>query len=341
MLAQTGTNLFWIILLVAVGGATLLFLVLAANFGRLYVMAWFAQANVGIGELVGMWFRGVNSSIIVHAKIQAWKAGLTTITTEDLENHYLARGRVPNVVVAMISAQRANIPLDFRTACAIDLAGRDIVDAVNTSVNPKVIDCPNPALGRDTIDAVAKDGIQLKARARVTVRTNIAGLIGGATEETIVARVGEGIVSAIGSSDSHKQVLENPDRISKAVLDKGLDGGTAYQILSIDIADIDVGANIGARLQGDQAEADTKRFQAEAEKRRAMAIALEQENRAKIEENQALVVLAEAEVPKAMAQAFRDGHLGIMDYYRMRNIQSDTAMRDKIAGDADAKDKNK
>jgi uncharacterized protein YqfA (UPF0365 family) len=310
----------------------LAFLLLLLNFGRLWITALSAKARVSLGDLLGQWLRRVNSSAIVMTKIQAWKAGLTDITTEDLENHYLARGRVPNVVQALISAQRAKIPIDFRTACAIDLAGRDIVDAVHTSVNPKVIDCPNPVAGRTTIDAVAKDGIQLKVKARVTVRTNIQRLVGGATEETIIARVGEGIVSAIGSANSHKEVLENPDRISKAVLAKGLDAGTAFEILSIDIADVDVGENIGARLQADQAEADKKRFQAEAEKRRALAIAQEQENRAQVEANRALVVLAEAEIPKAMADAFRSGHFGVMDYYRMRNIQSDTAMREHIAG---------
>jgi len=306
--------------------------IIVVNFGRLWITAYSAGAKVTWGELIGMFLRRVNSSVIVQAKIQAWKAGLTDISTDDLERHYLARGRVPNVIQALISAQRAKIPLDYRTACAIDLAGRDIVDAVQTSVNPKVIDCPNPAQGRTTIDAVAKDGIQLKVKARVTVRTNIQRLVGGATEETVVARVGEGIVSAIGSSESHKDVLENPDKISKAVLAKGLDAGTAYEILSIDIADVDVGENIGARLQADQAEADKKRFQAEAEKRRAMAIAQEQENRAQVEANRALVVLAESEIPKAIAEAFRSGNLGIMDYYRLRNIQADTAMRDQIAG---------
>ncbi|QOJ15997.1 MAG: flotillin-like protein FloA [Planctomycetia bacterium] len=307
------------------------------NFGQLYVMSLFANARISIGELIGMWFRGVNARAIVDAKIQAYKAGLGDITTDDLENHYLARGRVPNVVRALIAAHRALIPLDYRTACAIDLAGRDIVDAVNTSVNPKVIDCPNPVSGRTTIDAVAKDGIQLKVKARVTVRTAIARLVGGATEETVIARVGEGIVSAIGSATSHKEVLENPDKISKAVLGKGLDAGTAFEILSIDIADVDVGANIGAQLQADQAEADKKRFQAEAEKRRAMAVAQEQENLAKIEENRALVVLAEAEIPRAMADAFRNGHLGVMDYYRLRNVQADTTMRERIAGEGPEK----
>ncbi len=305
--------------------------VLIVNFGRLWITAWSAKAQVSMRELLGMWLRKVNSSTIVYTKIQAWKAGLTDISTEELENHYLARGRVPNVVQALISAQRAKLGLDFRTACAIDLAGRDIVDAVNTSVNPKVIDCPSVESGRNTIDAVAKDGIQLKARARVTVRTCIERLVGGATEETVIARVGEGIVSAIGSVTSHKEVLENPDEISRAVLSKGLDANTAYEILSIDIADVDVGVNIGARLQADQAEADKKRFQAEAEKRRALAVAQEQENIAKVAENRALVVLAEAEVPKAMADAFRSGNLGLLDYYKFKNIQADTGMRQRIA----------
>ena len=225
--------------------------------------------------------------------------------------------------------------MDFDTACSIDLAGRDILDAVQTSVNPKVIDCPNPSLGRTTIDAVAKDGIQLKARARVTVRTNLARLVGGATEETVVARVGEGIVSSIGSAETHKVVLENPDKISKAVIARGLDAGTAFEILSIDIADVDVGENIGAKLQADQAEADKRRFQAEAEQRRAMAVAQEQEFKSEEQKSRALVVLAEAEVPKAMAEAFRQGHLGIMDYYRMRNVMADTDMRSSIASPHD------
>jgi len=334
LVAQGGTD-WW--RYAVIGGGIVLFLLVAiaiilfVNFGRLYVLAWFAKAKVGMGELIGMWMRGVNGTTIVNTKIQAWKAGLTEISTEDLETHYLARGRAQNVVNALVAANRARIALDFRTACAIDLAGRDIVDAVNTSVNPKVIDCPNPVLGRSTIDAVAKDGIQLKVKARVTVKTNLARLIGGATEETVIARVGEGIVSAIGSAETHKAVLENPDRISKAVLAKGLDAGTAFEILSIDIADVDVGDNIGARLQADQAEADKKRYQAEAEKRRAMAMAEEQENKAKVEENRAIVVLAEAEIPKAMADAFRNGRLGVMDYYKLRNVQADTAMRETIA----------
>jgi len=273
----------------------------------------------------------VNPRVIVIARIQAFRAGLQ-VSTEDLENHYLAGGRPTNVVNALIAANRANIDLSWKTATAIDLAGRDILDAVQTSVNPKVIDCPNPASGKTTIDAVAKDGIQVKAKARVTVRANIDRLVGGATEETIIARVGEGIVTTIGSNDTYKSVLENPDQISKKVLEKGLDAGTAFEILSIDIADVDVGENIGAKLQADQAEADKRRFQAEAEKRRAMAMAQEQEMKARTQENRAKVVLAEAEIPLAMAEAFRSGNLGIMDYYRLRNIQADTQMRDNIGG---------
>jgi uncharacterized protein YqfA (UPF0365 family) len=269
---------------------------------------------------------------VVLSRISAVKAGLNDVTTNRLETHYLAGGRVPLVIRSLIAAKAAKIPLSWDQATAIDLAGRDILDAVQTSVNPKVIDCPAVSGQRSTIDAVAQDGIQLKAKAKVTVRTNISRLVGGATEETIIARVGEGIVTTIGSAQSHKAVLENPDSISKTVMAKGLDAGTAFEILSIDIADIDVGDNIGAQLQAAQAEADKKRFQAEAEKRRALALALEQENKAKIQENKALVVLAEAEVPKAMADAFRKGNLGIMDFYRMKNMQADTSMRASIAG---------
>ena len=238
---------------------------------------------------------------------------------------------MPRVVNALIAADRAKIDLDWNTACAIDLAGRDILEAVQTSVNPKVIDCPSGDTGRSTIDAVAQDGIQLRARARVTVRANLARLIGGATEETIIARVGEGIVTTIGSAQDHKAVLENPDSISKVVLGKGLDSGTAFTILSIDIADIDVGDNIGAKLQADQAESDKRRYQAEAEQRRAMAVALEQENRADIEKNQALVTLAQADVPKALAELLRSGNMGIMDYYKMQNVIADTDMRESIS----------
>ncbi len=328
LLAQSW-NLTWIVGGV-VGVVALVTLLIVAQFFRLWLQAYMSDADVSLFDLIGMRLRKVDPHTMVLAKIQLVKAGIHDINTNDLESHYLAGGRVTNVTRAMIAANRAAIELEWKKACAIDLAGRDIVDAVNTSVNPKVIDVPNPDRGKSTIDAVSMDGIQLKAKARVTVRTNISQLIGGATEETVIARVGEGIVSAIGSAESHKRVLENPDRISKAVLSRGLDSGTAFEILSIDIADVDVGQNIGAALQADQAEADKRRFQAEAEKRRAMAIAEAAENRAKVEENRAKVVLAEAEVPKAMAEAFRNGNLGIMDYYRMKNIQADTGMRDSL-----------
>ncbi len=296
---------------------------LLAKFFRLWLQARLSRADVKFSELIGMWLRRVDTRMIVLSKITAVQAGLS-LTTRDLESHYLAGGRVPNVVRALVAANRANIELSFKTATAIDLAGRDIRDAVQTSVNPKVIDCPNPEKGRDTIDAVAQDGIQLKAKARVTVRANIERLIGGATEETIIARVGEGIVTTIGSSISYKGVLENPDSISKSVLSKGLDAGTAFEILSIDIADVDVGTNVGAQLQAAQAEADMRRAKAEAEKRRAMAVAREQEMRALVVEN-------ESKVPLAMAEAFKKGNLGIMDYYRMKNISADTSMRESIA----------
>jgi len=331
LLAQTGTVIF-IIVGIVVGLIVLAFFVLVFQFLGLWIQALMSGAKVSLLELIGMKFRKVNPRVIVLSRIQAVKAGLV-ISTAELETHYLARGDVPRVVRALIAADRASIELPFDKACAIDLAGRDILEAVQTSVNPKVIDCPNPTQGKSTIDAVAQDGIQVKARARVTVRANLARLIGGATEETIIARVGEGIVTTIGSASSHKAVLENPDGITQTVLQKGLDAGTAFEILSIDIADIDVGENIGAKLQADQAEADKRRFQAEAEKRRAMAVAEEQEHQAEVEKNRALVVLAEAEVPKAMAEAFRSGNFGIMDYMRYRNIQADTSMRRTIAGE--------
>ena len=307
-----------------------IFLAILGQFISLWFQALLSKARVSIADLIGMRFRRVDPRIIVISRIRAVKAGLE-ISTNQLETHYLAGGRVQNVVSALIAAKRAKIDLEWDTSASIDLAGRDILDAVNTSVNPKVIDCPNPNLGRPTIDAVAKDGIQLKARARVTVRTNLARLVGGATEETVIARVGEGIVSSIGSAETHKQVLENPDNISRVVMARGLDAGTAFEILSIDIADVDVGDNIGAKLQSDQAEADKFRYQAEAEKRRAMAVAQEQEFKAEEQKNRAQVVLAEAEVPKAMAEAFRQGNLGIMDYYRMKNVMADTSMRESIA----------
>lgn len=324
--------LFWIIIIVAAIVILGVVLVMLTYF-QLWFQAILSGARVSLLSIIAMRFRKVNPQVIVINKIRLVKAGIHNIETDDLEGHYLAGGNVSNVVSAIIAASNANIELDWGVATAIDLAGRDILDAVNTSVNPKVIDCPNPNLGRPTIDAVAKDGIQLKARARVTVRTNLARLVGGATEETVVARVGEGIVSSIGSAESHAKVLENPDAISKAVIGRGLDAGTAYEILSIDIADVDVGDNIGAKLQEDQAQADTKVAQAQAEKRRAMAVAQEQEFRAEEQKNRALVVLAEADVPKAMADAFRSGNLGIMDYYRMKNINADTSMRSSIADD--------
>ncbi|MDG1137225.1 MAG: flotillin-like protein FloA, partial [Phycisphaerales bacterium] len=298
----------------------------------LYLQAWVSGAKVGFIDLVMMRFRKVNAKSVVINRISAKKAGIE-ITTDNLEAHFLAGGRITNVVRAMIAADKARIDLQWETATAIDLAGRDILEAVRTSVDPKVIDCPSDGGGgKRTIDAVAGDGIQLRARARVTVRTNIARLVGGATEETIIARVGEGIISTIGSAPTHLAVLENPDNISKTVLAKGLDAGTAFEILSIDIADIDVGENIGATLQAHQAEADKSRFQAEAEKRRAMAVAQEAEYRAEEQKNRALVVLAEADVPKAMADAFRLGNFGVMDYYNMKNVISDTDMRSSIAG---------
>jgi uncharacterized protein YqfA (UPF0365 family) len=323
-------NAVWIIAGIVGFLVIIVFIAIVGQFFSLWFQALLSKAKVGIGDLIGMRFRKVDARVIVLSRIRAVRAGIP-ISTAQLEEHYLAGGRVPNVVSALIAAQKARIDLDWNTACSIDLAGRDIFDAVNTSVNPKVIDCPSRESAKPTIDAVAKDGIQLKARARVTVRTNLARLVGGATEETVIARVGEGIVSSIGSAETHKAVLENPDNISKTVMARGLDAGTAFEILSIDIADVDVGENIGAKLQADQAEADTKRFQAEAEQRRAMAMAQEQEYKAEVQKNRALVVMAEAEVPKAMAEAFRTGNLGIMDYYRMKNLVADTEMRTSIA----------
>jgi uncharacterized protein YqfA (UPF0365 family) len=289
----------------------------------LWFSAVFARVYVPIGQLIGMRIRKVPPSIIINALISATKAGLV-LKTDELEAHYLAGGNVRSVVNALISADKANINLDFKAATAIDLAGRNVLEAVQMSVNPKVINTP-------AVTAVAKDGIQLICKARVTVRANIRQLVGGAGEETVLARVGEGIVSSIGSAKSHKEVLENPDNISKVVLDKGLDAGTAFEILSIDIADIDVGRNIGAVLQMDQANADKNIAQARAEERRAMAVALEQEMKAKAQEARAKVIEAEAQIPLAMSEAFRSGNLGIMDYYRFRNIEADTQMRDSIA----------
>ena len=339
MLAQPGgvedmSGAAWaaivIILLVAI-----ISLAIFAQFASLWLQCKFSGAKVGMLDLITMRFRKVNPTIIVRSMIMSVQAGLTKvypITQRKLEAHYLAGGNVPNVIRALIAAQRANIDLDWETAQAIDLAGRDILDAVRTSVYPKVIDCPDPKRSSGTLDAVAGDGIQLCARARVTVRTNISQLIGGATEETVVARVGQGIVQAIGSTHSYKSVLENPDKISKIVLGQGLEANTAYEIVSIDIADIDVGENIGARLSADQAEADMRVAQAKAEQLRADQTAREQEMIARIQENRAKVVLAEAQVPKAVAEAFSTNKLGLLDFYELKNVQADTSMRAAIAG---------
>lgn len=311
-------DLNWTWIIGAVVGLVLVFLlvvfvIVAAVYGKMWFQAFMSRADVSMLSLIGMGFRQVKPTVIITAKVMAAQAGLdinrrTGISTSRLEAHYLAGGNIMNVMRAIIAAHRANIDLDFDRAAAIDLAGRDVLDAVQTSVYPKVIDCPDPQRsGKNTLSAIAKDGVELKIRARVTVRTNLEQLIGGATEETVIARVGEGIITAIGSSQSHKLVLENPDRITKAVLARGLDSQTAFEIVSIDIADVDVGENIGARLQADQAEADTRKRRAEAERHRAEAVATEQENRAKVAENRARLVLAEAEVPLAMAEAFRRG----------------------------------
>ncbi|MCZ6573833.1 MAG: flotillin-like protein FloA [Planctomycetota bacterium] len=338
LLAAAGT-----LEVVLIGVGILIVLVIVLVFFRyfnLWLQCIFSNAGISLMNLIGMSLRKINPSIIVRSKIAAVQAGVGA-TTRDMEAHYLAGGNVVNVIRSMIAADRANIPLDFRRAAGIDLAGRNVLEAVQTCVNPKVIDVPDAASGKETVSAVAKDGIQLLAKARVTVRTNIDRLIGGATEETIIARVGEGIVTSVGSAESHKNVLENPDLISRAVMDRGLDAGTAFEILSIDIADVDVGLNIGAKLQADQAEADKRVAQAKAEERAAMARAREQEMQALIAENRAKVVLAEAEIPKAMAAAFRDGNFGVMDYYNLRNVQADTKMRKSIAGEEGTEEENK
>ena len=322
----------WWILGIAVAAVLLLvFIIIIGKYFNLWIQCYMTKTKIGFLDLIGMSLRKVNATLIVRSQIMAGKAGLV-IDTGLLEAHYLAGGNVWNVARALIAANRAGIPLDFKRATAIDLAGRDVLEAVSMSVSPRVIDCPDPTKGRSTIDAVAMDGIQLKAKARVTVRTNIDRLVGGATAETIIARVGEGIVTTIGSATSFKKVLESPDLISQTVLKKGLDAGTAFEILSIDIADVDIGENIGAKLQADQAEADKRVAQAKAEERRAMAAAREAEMKALTQENRAKVVLAEAEIPQAIAFAFREGRLGIMDYYSLRNIQADTSMRESIGG---------
>jgi uncharacterized protein YqfA (UPF0365 family) len=323
--------IIWVIVgivLLLVGGIAL---VVFFSFIQLWVQSLLTGANISMFNLIGMKLRKVDYQMIVRQKIALVQAGVR-ISTEDLEAHYLARGNVPKTATAVIAAHKAGMDLSWKTAAAIDLAGRDVLDAVKTSVNPKVIDCPDPTKGRQFLDAVCRNGIQLRAKARVTVRTKLERLVGGATEETIIARVGEGIVKAIGSSHDHKEVLANPNMITQTVLHSSLDSQTAFEIVSVDMADIEVGENIGAKLQADQASADLRVAQAEAEKRRALAVAREQEMRAEVEENRAKVVLSEAEIPLAIAQAFRDGRLGIMDYYNLRNVQADTEMRAAIAG---------
>ncbi|MGO1649986.1 MAG: flotillin-like protein FloA [Sphingobacterium sp.] len=319
------------LVLLITGGVVALFLLLYILPVNLWFTAQLSNVRISLLNLVLMRLRKVSPALVTNAMITSTKAGLQ-ISTNDIETHYLAGGNVGKVIKALISADKANIPLDFKLATAIDLAGRDVSEAVQLSVNPRVINTPPVA-------AVAKDGIQLVAKARVTVRANINQLVGGAGEETILARVGEGIVTTIGSSTNHKEVLENPDRISKTVLSKGLDSGTAFEILSIDIADIDIGENIGAKLQIDQAEADLKVANARAEERRAMAVANEQEMRAKAQEAKAKVIEAESQVPLALAEAFRSGNLGIMDYYKMQNIQADTDMRTSISKPSEDRDK--
>ena len=333
---ETGIRIFFGVIGLFIIGFVLIFL----NFLGVWIRALMSGAKVPLGSLIGMKLRRVPPSLIVDARIRLVKAGLS-MPTDPIEAHYLAGGDIINVVKALIAADKASIDLSFQRAAAIDLAGRDVLEAVQTSVQPKVIDCPDPTKGgTGMLDAVAKDGIRLLVKARVTVRANIERLVGGAQEDTIIARVGQGIVSAIGSSGSYKDVLENPDKISRKVLDSGLDAQTGFEIVSIDIADISVAgvsnaANVGALLETERAEADKKMRQAEAEGRRAMAVANEQEMRARVQEMQAKVVEAEAEVPRAMAEAFRSGNLGIMDYYRMKNIDADTSMRESIAHDDD------
>ena len=321
--------------IVIVAFMALVFLLVFFRYFGLWIQCVTTRAGISLPSLVMMSLKKVSPTIIVRSKIMAVQAGLTRmypISTKAMEAHYLAGGNLPNVIRALIAAQRAGLTdLDWQTAAAIDLAGRDLLDAIRTSVYPKVIDCPDPKRGT-TLDAVAKDGIQLKVRARVTVRTNIKQLVGGATEETVIARVGQGIVQAIGSTASYKEVLANPDKISRTVLGEGLEAQTAFEIVSIDIADVDVGENIGARLQADQAEASVRVAQAKAEEQRAAALAAEQEMVARIQENRAKVVMAEAAVPMAISQALANGKLGLMEYFELKNVQADTKMRDSIAG---------
>ena len=324
--------------LIIAGIALVIIIAIVAIFGgffKIWLRAKVSGAPVKFGTLIAMWLRKVPNSLIVDGRITAFKAGLD-YSTDHLEAHYLAGGNVGDVVLSLVAADKAGISLDWERACAIDLAvkgtGKTVLEAVRTSINPAVIDCPNPSSGKDKIEAVARDGISLRVRTRVTVRTNLDRFVGGATEETVIARVGEGIVTSIGSAESHKHVLENPDNISKLVLEKGVDASTAFEILSIDIADVDVGDNIGAKLQTEQAEADKQVAQAKAEVRRAAAVANEQEMQARTQEQRAKVVEAEAEIPQAIAESFRTGNLGIMDYTKYKNLISDTKMRESIAG---------
>lgn len=337
--------MFELIIFGTIGLVVLVVGIILLNFGATWLRAYVSGARVTIMQLIQLQLRKIPIRRIVDPRITAIKSGIQ-VSIDDLSTHFLAGGHVEMVISALINAQKANIDLVYDQACAIDLAtkgtSKNVVEAVHTSVNPQVIDCPPTEGSKRSIDAVAKDGIVIKARARVTVRTNLSSFVGGATEDTIVARVGEGIVSSIGSEQSYKDVLENPDRISKNVLAKGLDSNTAFEILSIDIADVDVGENVGAKLQAEQAESNKLVAQAQAEVRRAAAVAQEQEMVARVAEMQAKVVEAEAQVPLAMAEAFRDGNLGIMDYYRMKNLAADTDMRSKIAGsDEDSTSKNK
>ena len=327
-----GSTLGLYALIIVLAIIALIFIIAVGKFIKLWFQAFVSGTPISLFNIIGMSLRKIPPQIIVNARINSYKAGLKGISVSDLETHFLAGGRVLEVVRAMIAADKANIPLDWRQATAIDLAGRDILDAVRTSVNPKVIDCPSPDLS-SAITAVAKNGVQLLCRARVTVRTNIKQLVGGATEETVIARVGEGIVNAIGASNTHADVLESPQMITELVLNKGLDAQTAFEILSIDIADISVGDNIGAKLRIDQANSDKQVAQAKAEERRAMAVASEQENRAK-------VVAAEAEIPIAIAAAFKSGNLGVMDYYKIKNVQSDTKMRNALSQYDEPEDKD-
>lgn len=338
IVAETDLSLPFYLMIILIVVLIIILFAISARFLSLWFRAFVSGTPISFFNIIGMSLRKIPPKVIVDARIASYKAGLKSISVADLETHYLAGGRVLEVVKALIAADKANIELTWRQATAIDLAGRDILDAVRTSVNPKVIDCPSPDPSQ-SITAVAKDGVQLLCRARVTVRTNINQLVGGATEETVIARVGEGIVTSIGSSDTHLEVLESPQRISKLVLDKGLDAQTAFEILSIDIADINIGENIGARLRADRAESDKRIAQAKAEERRAMAVAAEQENIANVTQMRAKVVEAEAEIPKAISEAFRKGNLGIMDYYRMKNIQADTSMRKSLSQESEEEEK--